>query len=147
MKRGNNICCTLRVGVKLDYFCAIQLKPTQWHFRKVMCKGPPSLPLPFLLPFFSFSFFCSLSLLLSSSSSSFSAQGGGGDGVQWKVHPHAASASGRQQNPSCHQTHWHSVWHGSTGQQFLPLRAQGIVWTKEWFFSLFQCCNCKSSVV
>lgn len=93
--RENHICCTLRVGVKLDYFCAIQLKPTQWHFRKVVCKGPPSLPLPFLL----FSFSCSLSLLLSSSSSSFSAQAGGGDGVQWKVPPHAASASGKQQNP------------------------------------------------
>lgn len=128
MKRENNICSTLRVGVKLDYFCAIQLKPTQWHFRKVVCKGPPSLPLPFLLPFFSFSFSCSL--LLSLSSSSFSAQGGGGDGVQWRVPPHAASASG-QQNPCCHQARWHSVWHGSTGKQILPPRAQVTVQVKD----------------
>lgn len=36
----------LRVGVELDYFCALQLKPTRWHFKQAALKSPACRPHP-----------------------------------------------------------------------------------------------------
>lgn len=138
MKRKNNICFPLWVGVELDYFCALQLKPTQWHFKKPVCRGPASLP----------------------SSAAWGQCGGGmvcGGTVRWEwgvmggtsfVLPPHRLCHGQTTNPPSHQTRLHSVlawwfrpavYHMYTGQSGDPGHSNYISPAES--FLVFICVN------